>query len=359
MIIAAQHKINFPIKKILVVQLGDIGDVVWMIPALWAIKDAYPDAALMVFTRYPNADILLDDPRIAGVFQIRSGGGIRDSLRLLYNLRREKFDLVIDLRADDRGAITSFLTGAPIRAALFYPYLTWRNRLFTHLVVEPPPKKERVYGAAEQSLQIIRGLGIKEETSIPRITVSSESKQRVSRIIAKEKIAEENGWISINPFSRWSYKEWGMEKWRQVMSFVWEKYGLPSVVIGSEDERERAAKLFQNTSSPVYNLAGLTSLRDLAALMKMSRLHIGVDSAAPHIAAAVGTPTITVYGPSDWRDWAPPGEKNKVVLPDMDCSPCHQKGCDGSGRSRCLDNMDVKKVQNVVEEVLNKDGEYL
>lgn len=355
MIVAAQHKINFPIKKILVVQLGDIGDVVWMIPALWAVKNAYPDAALMIFTRYPNADILLDDPRIAKVFQTRSEGRIRDSLWLFYNLRCEKFDLVIDLRADDRGAITSFLTGAPLRVALFYPGLTWRNRLFTHLVLEPPPKKERVFGAAEQSLQIIRGLGIWEETSIPRITVSAESEQKVRRIIAAENIAAKNSWISINPFSRWSYKEWGIDNWRQLLSFVWKKYGLPSVIIGSEEERERAAKLFQNTSSPVYNLAGLTALRDLAALLKMSRLHIGVDSAAPHIAAAVGTPTVTIYGPSDWRDWAPPGENNKVVLPDMDCSPCHQKGCDGSGRSRCLDNMDVEKVQKVVEDVLDKN----
>jgi len=86
--------------------------------------------------------------------------------------------------------------------------------------------------------------------------------------------------------------------------------------------------------------------------LKMSRLHIGVDSAAPHIAAAVGTPTVTIYGPSDWRDWAPPGKKNKVVFPDMDCSPCHQKGCDGSGSSRCLETIDAGKVMAAVEELL-------
>ena len=91
----------------------------------------------------------------------------------------------------------------------------------------------------------------------------------------------------------------------------------------------------------------------MAALLQMSRLHIGVDSAAPHIAAAVGTPTITIYGPSDWRDWAPTGDKNMVVLPDMDCSPCHKKGCDGKGRSICLDNLPVEKVQNAVETMLS------
>ncbi|PKN70955.1 MAG: hypothetical protein CVU54_02950 [Deltaproteobacteria bacterium HGW-Deltaproteobacteria-12] len=358
MVIAAQHKIYIPIKKILIIQLGDIGDVVWMIPALGAIKKAYPQAQLMILARHPNADVLLDDPRIASVFSVRIERKFKDrlaaSFELLCSLRREKFDLVIDLRADDRGAITSLLTGAPFRAALFYPGLSWRNRLFTHLV-NPPPVKNRVFGAAEQSLQIIRGLGIKEETSVPRIAVSAESEQKVRQILAAENIAADNGWVSINPFSRWSYKEWGMDKWRRIASLVWQEYGLPVVIIGSGEERERAVKLFSDAPSPVHNLAGLIALRDIAALLKMSRLHIGVDSAAPHIAAAVGTPTITIYGPSDWRDWAPPGEKNRVVLPDMNCSPCYKKGCDGGGRSLCLEGIDVRKVQTAVEEMLGKD----
>jgi predicted lipopolysaccharide heptosyltransferase III len=357
MIIAAQHKLNIPIKKILVIQLGDIGDVVWMIPALQAVKNTYMQAQLMILARHPNAEILLDDPGIAGVFQVRPERKIRDrlraSLKLLYSLRREKFDLVIDLRADDRGAITSFLTGAPIRAALFYPGLSWRNRLFTHLV-EPLPEKERILGAAEQSLKIIRGLGMKEETSIPQMIVSAESERKVCQIIAADKVAAKNGWISINPFSRWPYKEWEMDKWRKLAAHIWQKYEMPLVVIGSVAEKQRADELISASPTPMYNLAGRTTLREMPALLKSSRLHIGVDSAAPHIAAAVGTPTVTIYGPSDWRDWAPPGEKNKVIHSDMNCSPCYKKGCEGKGRSLCLEKIDVNKVQTVVEELLNK-----
>ncbi len=354
MIIAAQHKINIPIKKILVIQLGDIGDVVWMIPALWAAKNAHPQADLMVLTRHPNAEVLLDDPRIAGVFQIRPEQRIQESLQLICRLRREKFDLVIDLRADDRGAITAFLTGAPLRVALFYPGFTWRNRMFTHLV-NPEPTKDRVLGAAEQSLKIVRGLGIKEETSVPQIIVSAEAQQKVRKIIASEKIAAKNGWASINPFSRWSYKEWGMAKWQYLAHLIWQKYEMPLVICGSAEERERAEKLVSDFQSPVYSLAGKISLREMPALLKLSRLHIGVDSAAPHIAAAVGTPTVTIYGPSDWRDWAPPGQKNKVVFPDMDCSPCYKKGCNGNGRSLCLEQIDVIEVLKVVEELLDKE----
>ena len=352
MIIAAQHKINIPITKILIIQLGDIGDVVWAIPAFWAVKKAFPSAAVSVLTRKPNGDLLLDDPHINKVFQVDKQT-VWDELKLLRSIRREKFDLIFDLRADDRGAFTSFFAGAKMRGALYYPGLNWRNKIFTHLV-DPPPAVTRTYGAAEQSLRIIRGFGIKETTSIPQIFVSEKIKSTIKKKLIAENIASLKRYVTINPFSRWSYKEWGIDKWRQLISFIWQKYKIPILILGSEEERGRADKLTVVASpSPTYNLAGKTTLREMACLLQSSHLHIGVDSAAPQIAAAVGTPTITIYGPSDWRDWAPPGEKNKVVLPDMDCSPCYKKGCDGSGRSECLETLAVSKVQDAVERIMN------
>jgi heptosyltransferase-3 len=175
----------------------------------------------------------------------------------------------------------------------------------------------------------------------------------MNKLLTAERFQTANGWVSINPFSRWSYKEWGMQKWHELVAFIWKKYRMPAIVLGSKDEIERAGQYIAEALSPIINFVGRTTLREMAALLQMSRLHIGVDSAAPHIAAAVGTPTLTIYGPSDWCDWAPPGDRNHVVLPDMDCVPCHQKGCKGSGRSECLENLSVNKVQNAVEMMIN------
>ncbi|MGA2781571.1 MAG: glycosyltransferase family 9 protein [Smithella sp.] len=351
MFISAQHKINIPVRKILVIQLGDIGDVVWAIPAFWSLKAAFPQAGLSVLVRNPNGDLLLDDPHVDKIFQVDQQSVFR-GLQLLKNLRREKFDLLFDLRADDRGAFISFVSGARMRAALYYHGLFWRNRAFTHLV-DPPPVKEKILGAAEQSLKIIRAFAIKETISTPQIFVFEKLKGKISALLTEEKVETKHGWISINPFSRWPYKEWDMDKWRQIALFIGQKYKMPTIITGSAAEKKRADALVATSLFPIYNMAGKTTLREVAALLQMSRLHIGVDSAAPHIAAAVGTPTITIYGPSDWRDWAPPGDKNKVVLPDMDCSPCYKKGCDGNGRSKCLDNLSVSKVQDSIETMLN------
>jgi len=231
MIISAQHKINIPVGKILVIQLGDIGNVVWAIPAFWTLKDAFQQSGLLVLVRNSNGDLLLDDPHIDKIFQVGQQS-LFAGLRLLKNLRRGKFDLLFDLRADDCGAFISFLSGAKIRAALYYRRLFWRNRTFTHLV-DPPSAKERILGAAEQSLKIIRGFAIKKTTSAPQICVAEKLKDKLSRLLTEEEIETKHGWVSINPFSHWSYKEWDMDKWRQLASFIWKKYKMPVINTGS------------------------------------------------------------------------------------------------------------------------------
>lgn len=134
MIISTHHKIDIPVKKILVIQLGDIGDVVWAIPSFWALKAAFPQALVSVLVRNRNGEFLADDFHIDKIFTVATEGAL-SGIQLVRNLRREKFDLLFDLRSDDRGAFLSFLSGAKIRAAQYYSGLPWRNRAFTHLLI--------------------------------------------------------------------------------------------------------------------------------------------------------------------------------------------------------------------------------
>ncbi|MDI6776573.1 MAG: glycosyltransferase family 9 protein [Syntrophales bacterium] len=261
--------------------------------------------------------------------------------------------LVFDLRADDRGAIMAYLSGASVRVAQYYCGLPfWRNRLFTHLVL-PLPVKEKNRRAAEQSLRIVRGVGIDAETTVPRLWITEQTGKQVRRLLDAEKIGAAP-WITLNPFSRWRYKEWGYNKWVQIIAYLWDEFHVATVVVGVEAERARAAELVKACRGTVYNLVGKTTLIELAGLLQLSRLHLGVDSAAPHIAAAVGTPTITIYGPSDWREWAPIGEHHRCVVPPMECVPCRQKGCNGTEQSRCLETLGIGKVQEVIREALGQ-----
>jgi ADP-heptose:LPS heptosyltransferase len=365
------------IRRILIIQLGDIGDVVWSLPAFQAVREAYPGATIAVLLREGNGALLAADISPPEIFEVRKGpgrvfGDFSAPLRLVRALRRKRFDLVFDLRGDERGGYMAFLTGAPVRAAQYYQGLSWlRNRLFTHLATLSSSGGHPKEGAAASSLDILKAFGIEAVTVVPQLRLSDDVRLHTEKLLVGEGIlpttettrggmsayspagASPYGWVTVNPFSRWAYKEWSPEKWVRIIDWFRQEFGIAAVIVGSPAERRRAGELAGGCLGRVYNLAGRTTLAELAGVLERSRLHVGVDSAAPHIAAAVGTPTVTLYGPSDWRYWAPPGDRHRVAVSDMDCVPCHQKGCEGGGVSRCLNNLKVERVQAVLREVLS------
>ena len=358
MIVKGSNKFKKKIKSVLIIQLGDIGDVVWATPTFRAVKEAYPHAKVSVLLRNGSGSLLEADPHIHKIFEVKQyrGNLLKRALKQLAfirNLRKERFDLAFDLRSDDRGAYMALLSGASIRAALFYSGLRWRNFLFTHLA-EPPVSKKRIYGAAEQSLRIVREFGIDTKDTIPKLWVSEKVKERAKQLLDNEGVTAASRWITLNPFSRWQYKEWGYEKWVQIFDWLSEEYGISTVIVGAPEEREKSINIASKCKGQIFNLTGKTTLDELAGVLRLSSLHVGVDSAAPHIAAAVGTPTITIYGPSEWLVWAPVGETHSVVTPDYDCAPCHQKGCDGNGISKCLEELTVDKVKIAIQRFLDK-----
>jgi predicted lipopolysaccharide heptosyltransferase III len=351
------YKLPKGITKILLIQLGDIGDVVWTTPSIWAVKNSIPGSKVSVLVKEGFGGLLDADPSVDRIFEVKRyrGSFLNQTARQISffkDIRARHFDLVVDLRLGDRSAFISFATGAPLRVTMYHPEGVpfWRNYLFTHCVVASAPVHTR--GATDQSLRIVRELGIDSEDIIPRLWIADAVKRRVQDILIDEKVNHLKHWITINPFSRWQYKEWNDHKWIEIINWLWRDYAIPVIIIGSPEEKPRAEVLLQQCEAMVFNLAGKTTLEELAGVLSLSRFHVGVDSAAPHIAAATGTPTITIYGPSDWKDWAPLGKDHQVILPDRDCVPCHNKGCDGNGWSQCLEELNPDQVKSAIREAI-------
>ena len=175
-----------------------------------------------------------------------------------------------------------------------------------------------------------------------------------------EGIGDGARWLSANPFSRWAYKELPEKKWVDLLQWLTGSRCVSVVLVGAPGERQKAEHLIRgligSSGERIVNLVGKTSLSELSGVLSLSRLHVGVDHAAPHIAAAVGTPTITVYGPTSWRDWAPIGEDHRVIASDLDCVPCRRKGCNGSEKSRCLEELDIEIIKKAIDEKLARAG---
>lgn len=347
------------IKTILLIQLGDIGDVVWMMPTVRAVKETIPGARIYILLRAGFGSLLEDDPWIEGVFEVKrySGNPLNravSQLKFLRELRAPRFDMAIDMRSGDRGAFMALLSGARQRIAMYYgegvPF--WRNHVFTKTV--RPAMHFGPHRASDQTLCIVRELGIDTDDVVPRLHVSERNRSRADALLEQAGVSRERAWISMNPFSRWQYKEWGRLKWIEIIDWLWSEKKTASVIIGSPEERRQAEELTRSSKGKAYNLTGRTTLGELAAVLRLSPLHVGVDSAAPHIAAAVGVPTVTIYGPSSWVEWAPIGSEHRVVHPDLNCAPCHLKGCDGLGRSRCLEELMPERVKAEIEKAMGK-----
>ena len=335
------------IQNILLIQLGDIGDVVLTFPCIKALRESFPQARIAVAVR-EKAGELIDDCTWADVtisIDQKKRGLIKQILhqgRFFRQLRSFHFDLCIDMRTGDRGAILSLLSGAPLRWGFFEDNGNcWRNRLFTHLShISYTP--DQYVGDYLLSLLLAHGLGTKN--SKPEMTVPVKRQREAEALLAAEMLEPHDPFVALQPFSLWKYKEWDSEKFATLIDWIQETYHLPVILTGTASERARSIEITEKCVHPAINLMGKTSIGTLGAIIQKARLFIGVDSVGMHMAGAAGTPSVTLFGPSSPISWAPRGPDHLAVQKDMPCLPCRQKGCEGSEISRCLNDLQVEQV---------------
>jgi lipopolysaccharide heptosyltransferase III len=339
-------------KRVLVVKLRHIGDVLMMTPMLRALKDAMPDAEITAVVPSGMEDLLAHNPCVSDVLAFRKGSGLIEDLKLLKTLRAKKFDIAINMTEGDRGAVMCLASGAGIRigADPKGKGFLGKGRLFTSLV---PQRWDR--HRALMDLEMAVPLGIKPANQGLELYTSRCDDEYVGGLLADQGIEDDEPIATVHPTSRWLFKCWNDKSVAEVIDYLHAK-GLKVIMTSGPDkkETEKAAHIASLTKTPPVDLTGLLTLGQLASLLKMSRLFFGVDSAPMHMAAAVGTPVVALFGPSDYKVWAPFTDNARVVMKkDMfPCLPCRKDGCGGSKRSRCLEAITVEEVIRAIEEIM-------
>ncbi len=343
------------LRNILLIQFGDIGDVVYSFPCARALKENFPNARIVMALQKKAGglaevcswvdEVIIVDKEKRSLWQ-----EIIYQKEFWQRVRKFQFDLAIDLRTGSRGAILAFLSGARQRVGRYtYVGWFWRRLLFTH-IINPPGRMNQ--SIAEYYLDTISEYGIRTENLNPEIQTTAEKTEEVAKLLENENVPQNKPIVAIQPCSLWGYKEWAFTKYVALIEGLARKFDISVIITGTPSERERSEEIVRSCVNRVYNLAGKTPLNLLPALYKRCELFLGVDSAGVHIAAAVGTPTVSLYGPSSSETWAPKGEKHKVISKDFYCVPCKETGCQGSMKSRCMDELTVDEVLPVVEKCL-------
>lgn len=350
------------VRRALVIKLRHHGDVLLCSPVFTVLKRAAPHAEIDALVYLETAPMLERHPAISMLHTIDRGlkargllAQLAGDLRLWRTLRARRYDLVVHLTEHPRGAWLTRIAGArygvaPERARSGW---FWR-RCFTHRYLLPQRTPRHT---VETDLDALRRIGIWPDDGDRKLVLvpGAAAEARAAALLASHGLAH-RGFVVIHPGSRWLFKCWppgptaalidrlGADGWRVVITGASDPAEAPLVAAIKAALRTR-----------VVDLTGELSLAELAALIASARLFIGCDTAPMHIAAAVGTPVVAWFGPSDEHLWGPWRVPHRVVASQMHpCRPCHNNGCGGSNLSDCLIMLPLPQVAAAVYDLLDE-----
>ncbi|MBM4020859.1 MAG: glycosyltransferase family 9 protein [Planctomycetes bacterium] len=303
-------------RSIVVVKLSAIGDVLHGVPVAVALRRVFPDAAIGWAIEGRAADVLAGHPAVDHLFRLPRGWlkSPATVLRLRRQLRAFKPDVTIDLQGLLKSGVATWLSGARMRIGFARPmareqsWLAYTNRVkpvATHVV--------------DRNCDLLVPLGIRErrpEFAMPRWPISRE---RVQQWLTSLRLSDPP--VVINPGAGWASKRWEPERFAALGRSLHQRYGIrPLVVWGGAAERATAERIAAACDDAAI-VATATSLQDLGELFRRSRLLISADTGPLHLAAAVGTPCVGLFGPVPAARNGPYGSQHVCVEPPEAARP--------------------------------------
>lgn len=325
-------------KKILVFSFSFIGDAVLSTAVIQPLRSHFPDAHLTFLVGPSAYNLLANDPQIDEtlVYDNRSEHrGLRGRLKLINSLRGERYDLVVNLRDSFVARCIGSEHWGLVRG-------------------------DRERHAVTRYLEVLSSHSIDITDANPRLQLTEEEQSAASRFLTDSGVNSEKTIIGIHPGGNWIYKLWNGEKCAQLANTLVNEKNATILLFSGPNERERQTHVadLMDTAPIIVKTA---NLREVAALIAACDVYIGNDTGPMHIAAAVDTPVVALFGSTNHIRSGPYGEQHTVVQSGMDlgCNPCHPGrnpgGC-GAGSCAVIDGITVEQVLEAVDRYLNKSS---
>jgi len=334
-------------KNILIFKMSSLGDIILSVPSLRAMRKRHPNAAIKVLVDVRFREVLDKCPYIDEVITYDPHN--RDKgigfLKLAGRLRAEHFDISVDLQNNRSSHLLAFLSMIPER----YGY---HNKKLSFLL-------NRKIGLPEGSINPVkhqsRVLGL---MGITRLDEHLELWPEKENDIWAENFLKEN-WLkqdqklvalSLSASKKWKTKNWSIQSMAELSEIMAKEKSIRVVLIGLENEAEEAKEFIRRTTAKPINAIGKTSVSKLISLIKRCDALVSGDSSPMHIASAVGTPFVALFGPTDPGRHAPPAENSRVIFRKISCSPCYKASC--FKKRKCMSLITPREVFDAVIEVM-------
>jgi len=336
------------VRKVLLVRLRSIGDTVLATPSVFALKRFLPNVTVDILVEDWVAPLLNDHPHVDNVIVLERGGFMTRA-RVARELRAGNYDVVYNLHGGTTATFLTRATGARHRVG-------FKSYQYAQLHNHQAPSPLMLWGqqkthSVEQQLALLGWTGV-PVTDRPRtqLGISTEANEKVKQLLARAALTDRNIAL-IHPAAAFATKQWATEHFARVADFLSDR-GFAPVAIAAPNERALLEKLCGEAAVKITTFD--LSLPEVTALAAHSQLFVGNDSGIAHIAAAVGTPAVVIFGSSNiahWRPWnSAPAE---VVFEEMPCQPCHGYFCEKFDQPECILRVPVTRVIAAIERLLS------
>ena len=356
-----------PPRRILIIKPSAIGDVVHALPVLNLLRRTWPDAHVAWVLTPACANLLDGHPMLNEVILFergKFGRGWREPaaaaglVKFMNGLRGGEFDLVIDLQGLFRSGWMARQTRAPVRIG-FANAREFAPLSYTHRVDVGPAEQH----AIDRYLMVAKALGCGDAPVAFPFHVTDDDRRRVESLVPA--VRDRVPFAVLIPGTNWPTKRWPVDRFASLVKPLRDRFGLAAVAAGSPAEVEIASRVGGGGGGDgggggggggggVVNVAGQTTLRQLVALLGRASLVIANDSGPMHIAAALGKPLVTLFGPTNPTRTGPYRRADAVLRLDIPCSPCYSRTC---AHQSCLRWLDVESVLALAERQLTSSSE--
>lgn len=327
-------------KKICIIHLNQIGDLVFSLPLLKSLRDQFPQAVIHSIVKPYLAELLKDSPYVDEIYVRESGFAAK--LRLLKKIRKNNYDLLISLsRSEECLGMASF-SNAGIKAG--FPGFPWKP--FFNV-------KETIDGHNSwyNNSKLLKALGIpvskNDYVGLIRTDATADNLFLPERFVV----------VSPGASNRRVTKTWEEEKFADLIFLLYEKFGLVPVLVGSADNvasnkiiEDYVTKKAGGDKIKLVNFSGKINLQTLCAVIKKAALFVGIDSGIMHLASSLDIPVVGLFGPTDPFYVGPQNEKSIVVKSEtLECVPCYLKDCN---HRNCMRLLSVQSVMDACETLI-------
>lgn len=340
-------------KRVLVIRLDRLGDVILSTPVAQVLRQHFPHAHIVMMVRPPCEDAVRGNPYLNEVIVYDKEGKHHSAwktIRFARKLRQQDFDTALVLHPSRRSHWIPYLAGIPIRIG----YDRKDAWLLTHRL--PHRKQEGEQHEAVYTLQMLSVFGISPPSPRPHVPLNAHAVQCIDALLSEASVQPSEALVAIHPSASCISKRWMPERFAQVADRLMAEHGVRICLVADSDDARFARQVKTAMRQPALDFSGRLTVAELAALLHRCRVLISNDSGPVHVAAAVGTPVVDIFGRNQRglspRRWGPVGEGHVMLHKEVGCVTCLAHDCDIE--FLCLTSLQVEEVYQAAINILGQ-----